>query len=124
MKRHQRPVVADVVHQHVDPPVFGEHSIDQPIHVVVDGDIGDVAADGPTCAFDLVQDPICALLIELGDLDERPVLGKQPRDAGADAGAAAGDHGDASVEKPVPVVDAWDAIVSRHADGHYAPSSF
>ena len=95
----------------------------KPSYVVVDGDIGDVAADGSTCAFDLVLDPICAPLIELGDLDERPVLGEQPGDAGADAVAAAGDHGDASVEKPVPVADAWDAIVSRHSDGHYAPSS-
>ena len=103
--------------------MFGEHSIHQPIHVVVDGDIDDVAADGSTCASDLALDPICAPLIELGDLDERPVLGEQPGDAGADAVAAAGDHGDASVKKPVPVADAWDAVVSRHAVGHYAPSS-
>ena len=46
---------------------------------------------------------------------------------GADAVASAGDHRDPSIEKPVPVVDAWDAVwrgrrsvVTRHSDGPYA----
>ncbi len=113
VERHQRPVVADVVHQHVDPPVLGEHGLGQPGDVVVGGDVDDVAADRSTRAGDFVVDAVRALPIDLGDLDERAVLGEQPGDARADAVAAAGDHRDPAVEQPVPVVDGRDAVVRR-----------
>ena len=55
------------------------------------------------------MDPVRAFPIDLGDFDERPVLGEQPGDACADAVATAGDDRDASVEEPIPVVDGRDA---------------
>ena len=67
----------------------------------------------PPALRHLVADPVRALLVDLGDLDECAVLGEQTGDARADAVASAGDHRDPSIEEPVPVVDRWDALVTR-----------
>lgn len=98
MEGHQGAIVADVVHQDLDPPMFGEHSLGQPGYVIVDGDVDDVAADASACTGHLVADPIRALLIDLGDFNECSVLGEQAADPGADAVASAGDHRNPSIE--------------------------
>ena len=117
LKGHQGPIVADVVDQHVDPSVFGEHGFGQPGDIVIGGDVDDMAADRSARAGHLVADAVRASPIDLGDFDERPVLGEQPGDARADAVAPARDDRDAAVEQPVPVVDRRDAVVSGHGDG-------
>ena len=61
--------------------------------------------------------------VDLGDLDERAVLGEQPGDGAADAVAAAGDDGDLAVEQPVPVVDGRDVRrFLRHRDRRRGPA--
>ena len=113
LKRHQGPIVADVVDQHVGPPVLGEHGFGQPGDIVIGGDVDDVAADRSAGAGHFVVDAVRAFPIGLGDFDERPVLGEQPGDARADAVATPGDDGDSPVEEPIPVVDVRDAVVRR-----------
>ncbi len=79
-----------------------------------------MAADASALAAHLVPDQGGAVLIGLGDLDERAVPGEETGDAGADAVASAGDNRDPSIQKPIPVIDLWDAIVTGHSDGPYA----
>lgn len=119
MEGHKRAVVADVVHQHVDPPVLCQYGLGKTRDVIVDGDIGDVASDASARTADLVTDRACEFPVDLGDLDERPVRCEQPRDAGADARAPAGDHRNPSLEEAVPVVNRRDAVTG-HSGGPYA----
>ena len=116
MECHKRAVVADVVHQHVDPPVLGQHGLRQPGDIVVVGDVGDMASDASTRAGDFVADRVGQLSIDLGDLDEGAVCREQSRDARADSCAAAGDHRHPAVELPIPVVDGRDAVTGHATD--------
>ena len=121
MEGHQRAVVADVVHQHVDPPVLGQHVLGQPGDVVVDGDVDDMAPDVSARAghFDRGSGRPAP------DRSRRP---RRERRAGrtggrsrADAVAAAGDHRDPSrraADSSRRCVR--DAIVTGHSDGPYA----
>ena len=65
-------------------------------------------ADGATGRLDVGSALVGEVRVDLGDLDERAVLGEQPRDRAADAGTAAGDHRDLAVEELAPVVDRGD----------------
>ena len=117
---HQRPVVADVVHQHIDPPVFGEYCLGQLGDIVVEGDVDDMSPDASARAGHLVANPVCAIPIDFCDLDGSAVLGEKAGDPRADAVAATGDNGHLSVEQPIPVVDCRDpVVVAGHGDGPY-----
>jgi uncharacterized membrane protein YdjX (TVP38/TMEM64 family) len=120
VKGNQGPVVADVVHEHVDPTVLGEDGVGEPGDVGVNGDVDDVAPQASARDRHLVANPVRAPPIDVGDLDECAVLGEKARDARADSVASAGDDRDASIEEPIPVGDLRDTVVTRHSDGPYA----
>jgi len=120
MEGHEGAIVADVVHQYVDPAVRVQYGGGEASHVVLDGDVDDMTAQRSARTRHVVADPVRAHPIDFGDLDECAVLGEQARDACADSVASAGDDRDPSVEQPIPVGDLRDAIVTRHSVGPYA----
>ena len=79
----ERPVVADVVDEHVDPAVLGEHGVGQPRDIVVGSCTSTtwlrIGAAG--AGRSPPRDALGAFRIDLGDLDERPVLREEPGDA-------------------------------------------
>jgi hypothetical protein len=85
--------------------VRAEHRLLQPGDVVGLGDVEDVGAHRAAGRLDLGALGLSPLGIDLGDLDQRTVLGEQPGDRAADPVTAAGDHGDLAVQHPVPVGD-------------------
>ena len=107
---HERPEVADVVHEHVDASVvLGEHRLGERGDLVVLADVDDVRARSVAAGrFDLGLLGGGAVGVDLGDLDHGAVLGEQPGDGAADAVATAGDDGDLALEQALVVGDRGD----------------
>ena len=116
MEAHERTEVADVVDEHVDAAVLVEHAGGQALDVGLLAHVDHVHARGATRGLDGRAGALGALGVDLGDLDVRTVLGEEAGDRPADAVAAPGDDGDATVEEPVPIADR--GHVRRLLGGH------
>ena len=94
----QRPMVAYVVDQHVDPPVFAEHLATEVLYLSIAPDVNHVGPGHSPDSLNVLDDQSRPIGVDLDDLDEGSMLGEQPRDGTTDACSTSGDDSNPTIQ--------------------------
>ena len=105
MEPDQRPVVADVVHQHVDPSVLAHDRDTEVLDLGIGCHVDHVGPCRPTGRLDVLDGGRRPVGVNLDDLDQGTVLREQSGDRSADPRSTTGHHGHPTVQQAAPVVD-------------------
>ena len=94
-------VVADVVHEHIDPTVGAQHMVAEPVDVGVDAHVRGECLGVATGRDDLVHRLRRGGFVDVGDQRGCSVLGEERSGCPADPVRRTGDDGDLSVQERV-----------------------